>query len=147
VPPSEPLAPHLWRLGGLLATLTLLLATLAWLHVGVPWRARRALPFARGLRELGRLRGHAWDEARQREAFRIVHRALDAAAGRTLLPFNVEELFRARPTLVSLREPIEALLADSQRFFFGAVSPAPPATLVSMIELCRRCRDLERAAS
>jgi mxaA protein len=146
LPPAAPLAPHLWRFAALLATLTLLLGALAWLYAGMPWRARRALPFARGVRELGRLRGHAWDERRQREAFRIVHRALDAAAGRTLLPSNVDELFRARPMLAKLREPIEALLADSQRFFFGAASGVPPATLTSMIELCRRCRDLERAA-
>jgi mxaA protein len=145
LPPYIPLAVGIWRLAALLATLALVLAALAWLHFGVPWRARRARPFARGVRELRGLRGRKWDEARQREAFRIVHRALDRAAGRTLLPSNVDELFRAHPSLAQLREPIEALLADSRRLFFGTPGSAPPATLASMIDLCSRCRDLERA--
>jgi mxaA protein len=145
LPPHIPLASGMWRLAALLAALALALAALAWLHLGVPWRARRARPFARGVRELRRLRGREWDETWQREAFRIVHRALDRAAGRTLLPSNVDELFRAHPALAQLRAPIEALLTDSQRLFFGTPASAAPATLASMIELCSRCRDLERA--
>ena len=146
LPPPMTFGSQYWRLAMLLAMLAVVLSALAWLHFGVPWRARRARPFARGLRELRRLPGDGWDEVRQREAFRIVHRALDDAAGRTLLPSNVDELFRVRPPLAELQEPIEALLADSRRVFFGT-GDEPVTTLASMIELCRQCRDLERAAS
>ena len=146
LPPPMTFASSVWRLATLLAMLAIVLGALAWLYFGVPWRARRALPFTRGLRELRRLRGGGWDEARQREALRIVHHALDVAAGRTLLPSNVDELFRARPPLGQLREPIEALLADSRHVFFGTPGDGPATTLASMIDLCRRCRDIERAA-
>jgi mxaA protein len=143
-PPLLELAPDLWRLAALSVALIAVLAALTWLHLGVPWRARRARPFAHALRELRRLRGDGWDEGRQREAFRIVHRALDLAAGFTLLPSNVEELFRVRPPLRPLRAPIESLLEESRRLFFGAAGVGAPVTLDALMDLCRRGRDIER---
>jgi mxaA protein len=143
-PPLLAFAPHVWWLATLAAAWMTVMGALAWLYLGVPWRARRAQPFARALRELRRLDGLAWDDGRQREAFRIMHRALDRAAGFTLLPSNADELFRARPSLNALRAPIESLLQDSRRLFFGGPETAAPATLHALTELCRHCRDLER---
>jgi mxaA protein len=98
-PPLLAFAPHVWWLATLATAWMTVMGALAWLYLGVPWRARRAQPFARALRELRRLDGLAWDDGRQREAFRIMHRALDRAAGFTLLPSNAHDLFRARPSL------------------------------------------------
>ena len=146
LPPLLPLAPHAWLLAALVGAWAAVAVALAWIHWGAPWRARRAQPFAQALRELRRLRGLGWDDEHQREAFRIVHRALDRVAGFTLLPSNVDELFRLRPPLERLRAPIESLLQDSRRIFFGSVSTVAPATLDTLTELCRNCRDIERTS-
>ena len=71
---------------------------------------------------------------------------MSGAAGCTLLPSTLDELFRVRPPLAAQREPIEALLADSRRLFFGTAVAGPPSTLAALVQLCRACRDLERAA-
>jgi mxaA protein len=146
LPQPLPLGPHLWLLAALVAASLAAATALAWIHWCIPWRARRAQPFAHALRELRRLQGQAWDDQRQREAFRIVHRALDRAAGFTLLPSNVDNLFRLRPGLEQVRVQIESLLLDSRRIFFGSVGTSAPATLDTLTQLCRSCRDIERTS-
>ena len=146
LPPLLALTPHVWWLALLAAAWLAVIGALAWLSLGVPWRANRARPFARALRDLRRLSGQPWDDSRQQEAFRIMHRALDGAAGCTLLPSNVDTLFHARPSLNGLRVPIESLLQHSRRLFFGEPGTAMPPTLDALTELCRHCRDVERLA-
>jgi mxaA protein len=144
-PPAPDLGPDLWRLAALGAGLLLVLGRLAWLRWGAPWRARRAQPFAQALRSLERMRRQPWDDARRAEAFRIVHGALDRAAGCTLLPSNVDALFRARPALARLRAPIERTLVQSRDLFFGTRGPEPAPALAALVALCRACRDAERS--
>jgi mxaA protein len=145
MPPLRPLAPELWRLGLLLAGALVLGGVLGWLHVGLPWRARRARPFAQALRRLERMRGRAWDEASMHEALSIVHFALDAAAGRTVLGSNADVLFRARPALERVRPALESFLAGSRSTLFDPDAEGEPPTLGSLATLCRACRDAERA--
>jgi mxaA protein len=145
-PPAPALGPDVARLAALAAGLALVLGRLAWLRWGAPWRARRAQPFAQALRSLERMRRRPWDDAARAEAFRILHAALDRAAGCTLLPSNVDALIRARPALAGLRAPIERALAQSRDLFFGTHGAEPPA-LAALVELCRACRDAERSGA
>jgi mxaA protein len=144
-PPLLDVVVRAWLLGATLAAWTVVMGALGWLHFGLPWRAARARPFAQALRELRALRGGEWDRGRQREAFRIVHRALDRAAGCTVLPANVDELFRTHPSLARLRARIESLLQDSRRLFFGPGDAVATTSLDALTDLCRDCRQLERS--
>jgi mxaA protein len=144
MPPERLLADELWRLGLLLAAFLAVLGVLAWLHLGLPWRARRARPFAQATRRLERMSDRAWDDATVREALSIVHRALDGVAGRTVLVSNADVLFRARPALERVRPALESFLAGSRTTLFDPGVDEPPS-LASLASLCRDCRDAERA--
>jgi mxaA protein len=145
MPPERPLAGELWRLGLLLAAFLLVLGVLAWLHFGLPWRARRARPFAQAIRRLERMTDRAWDEAAVREALSIVHTALDGVAGHTVLGSNADALFRARPALERVRPALESFLAGSRTTLFDPGVDGEKPTLASLASLCRACRDAELA--
>ena len=145
-PPLHSLTPELWRLGVLIGAGVIVLGVLAWAHFGLPWRSRRARPFAHALRRLQRMRGQVWDEGNVRMALGIVHAALDRAAGCTVLPSNAEALFQARPALERVRTRVESFLAGSRAILFESALGDASITLASLISLCRACRDAERAA-
>jgi mxaA protein len=147
LPPSLDVASGTWRLAVFAALWLAVTGWLAWLQWGVPWRARRARPFTQALRCLRRMRREPWDPDRQREALRVMQAALDRTAGCTLLPSNVDELFRARPALEPQRAPIATLLEQSRQLFFGAGAGVAPPTLADVLALCRACRDVEGAAT
>jgi len=104
-------------------------------------RAGRAAdrPFARAWAELRRLPGGAAPE----QGARVLHRAFDRAAGRSLLSGDLAPLFQARPELVAARDEIEGFFSDSDRHFFQGEGAALPNRW-RLRELCRRCRTLER---
>lgn len=113
--------------------------------IGLWHRLRRrvgraaARPFARAWAELRRLPASAAPE----QAMRIMHRAFDRSAGRSLLSSNLMPLFEARPGLGAARDQIEDFYAASDRYFFEGQSSALPDS-GRLRALCRRCRKLER---
>lgn len=99
------------------------------------WRARTQLPFARAWREVQHL------DERAPEAWRVLHRAFDRAAGRVTHSATLPSLFETAPYLRSERANIERFFAQSSEMFFGS---GLPDDALSVRALCRDLRKLER---
>lgn len=99
------------------------------------WRASQQQPFARALR---RLRGLEPDSE---AAWRTLHQAFDATAGRVIQPASLAQLFRAAPQLEPARAAIERWYAESAaRFFGGSASTAS----LTPLALCAQLRRIEK---
>lgn len=99
------------------------------------WRASSSQPFARAMREMRAMDGTT------PEAWRALHRAFDATAGRAVRPETLPDVFRRAPQLVPLRAQIEEFFRQSAaRFFAGTPITAP----VSALTLCRELRRIEK---
>jgi mxaA protein len=148
-PPRMPERPHVERLIALGAGLSLALLYLAYAYWGMPLVAQRKRPFARAFRELRRLEGKPFSEALYLDALRILHRAFDRTAGRTLFAEHLDRFFVRHPDFATLRLSIEALFERSrQAFFQSRQGPAADAeSLHELVALCRRCRALERGTA
>lgn len=99
---------------GLAATLAGWLGWWQWRE----WQARAAQPFARARAALRRL------DADSPEAWRAMHRAFDATAGRVLQPATLPLLFAQAPQYAPLRDEIERFYAESAARFFGGSTQA-----------------------
>jgi mxaA protein len=108
-----------------------LLAWLGWWR----WREHRdgtRLPFAQAWRELRR---------RDVDAWRTLHRAIDASAGHVVRGATLERLFAEQPPLRALQPQLEAFYrASDARFFDDRGS----AEAVDLRALARALRDAER---
>lgn len=138
-------APERWRLAlyGLLALGPL--GYLASVHLVGPWRHRRDRPFARAERELARLPLEAPAE-QWLGAWRTLHGALDASAGRVLRAEIVDRFLAERPAFASQRGELLSFFERSQALFFGGQAPQP-ADRQWLRDFCRRCFDIERGAA
>ena len=137
-PAPVPVGALKWRLQWSVAAL---LATLALWAGWLMWRNRRdaALrPFAGAQRRLRRLA----DDSPQ--AWRILHEAFDASAGRVLDRASLPTLFERQPALVPLRRDIERFYQQSERRFFA---DAEPVGGLSPRTLCRALGALEKASA
>ena len=117
----------------LVALATVLLAWLAWWRWR-EWQASERLPFARARRELRHLAPDS--EA----AWRCLHQAFDATAGRVVQPATLGLLFRAAPHLEAARDVIERFYAESAARFFGGRDQ----TSLSPNALCTQLRAIEK---
>lgn len=117
----------------LLALAAILLLWLGWWRWR-EWLAAERQPFARARHEL---RTHTPGSP---AAWRALHRAFDATAGRVLQPATLPLLFERAPQFAPLREEIERFYADSAALFFGGA--APPADRLPA--LCARLRAIEK---
>ena len=128
----------------------LLLGYLAHVYLGLPWWARRGLPFTQAWQALRALSATPSAEQR-REAFRRVHEALNRTAGKVVFEPGVDAFLAAEPKFVRLRDDLRCFFSASHREFFGTVEgDAPGAATVDgrwLREFCRRCRDVERGAA
>jgi mxaA protein len=144
-PPWVDTAPERWRLAlyGLLALIPL--AYLGSVHLVGPWRHRRQRPFARAERTLARLPLEAPAE-QWLGAWRTLHGALDASAGRVLRAEIVDRFLAERPAYAAVRGDLLAFFDRSQALFFGGQAPHP-ADRRWLRDFCRRCFDIERGAA
>lgn len=101
---------------------------------------RHAGPFVRACRELRKLSHAASPDPAA--AMRIVHRALDETAGRTVFLDNVDTLF-ATAHRAPLRERTRAFLDRSRQQFFAGGGDAP--SLAELREFAQAWRALEAA--
>ncbi|WP_428380574.1 hypothetical protein [Nevskia ramosa] len=121
----------------LAALAAVLLAWLAWWRWR-EWQASERLPFARARRELRHLSPDS--EADSDAAWRCLHQAFDATAGRVVQPATLALLFRAAPHLEAARDVIERFYAESAARFFGGRDH----TSLSPNALCAQLRALEK---
>jgi len=130
------------RLIACAAIAMLLLAGLALVYLGPPWRAARKRPFGLAWRQLRRLpRNPAQDQ--WLAACRQLHQALNRTAGEAVFEHGLGRFVAAHPAFAGRREDLARFLAMTRREFFGdAASYSPDAAW--LVELCRRCRDAER---
>jgi len=131
-----------------LAGLAALAANRAWW----PFHRRPARPFSRAARDIARLGD---DAAAPRQAFLILHRAFDAAAGRRLLADDLPGFFARTPQLAREAPAAAGFFARSRTLFFGgdsgaavaeATTVAAPATVAEVAALARRLAAAERRA-
>jgi mxaA protein len=141
-PPLIDTAPERRRLVAYALLALLPIAYLLALSVGWPWWQRRQRPFASLQRRLAGLATDAPD-ADWLAAWRAVHAALDASAGRVLHAAALAPFIAEQPRFAALRADLECFFDRSQALFFGgeAVRANDPAWLRAF---CRRCADAER---
>jgi mxaA protein len=144
--PDRPVAPlpvHAVERQLKLALAALLVVLLAWLGWWV-WRNRREaqqLPFAQAWRALRRL-----DDPASAQAWRLVHGALNRAAGRVVhgasLPLLLAEAAYLRP----LQPQLEDFYRESTRRFFAVdlAHASQPANAFPLAPLARALRDAEQ---
>ena len=141
-PPRIDTTLRQWRLVACGVVAALLLAWLAVLTFGPPWRAARNQPFGRAWRQLRRLpRDPA--EVQWRWAFRQLHEALNRSAGEVLYEPGLERFIAVRPLFRGLRADLARFMQLSRNEFFAG-APRVPGDGAWLVELCRRCRDAER---
>ena len=111
-----------------------------------PFRAFAASPFARAVRTLKKLRRQPPSLEVYRQAFLLVHGALNETAGYTVLAGRLGRFLAEHPQFEGLREPFEAFFTASERLFFAPVEPdiANGHALARLEDLCRQSRAAER---
>ncbi len=137
-PPLIDTRVRAWRLLGGAASLTMLLAYLAVVYLGLPWWGAQRRPFARAWRRVNAQPPLPW-----RESCRQLHGALNQSAGEVLFEHGVARFTARRAAFAPLEQDIRRFLRLSQREFFegGMHEPQDAAWLVGF---CKRCRDAER---
>lgn len=115
-----------------------LLVYLSYMVWGWGWWQRRHRPFSQALR---RLRSMPAD--RVREAWRITHAALDAAAGRVMDAGGVESFVTLSPQYAALAGELRWFFGRSQAVFFAGAATGDD-DLQRLVALCRHGRAIER---
>ncbi|CAD5372134.1 conserved exported hypothetical protein [Rubrivivax sp. A210] len=143
-PPLFDLGPAQQRLSAYAALLALAAIYLLHVYVGLPWLARRSRPFGRAWRPL-MLAVMTPDVGGQRRAFEEIHRALNATAGEALFAAGLEPFLHRHPHFAPLRPDLTDFFRRSEAgFFAGQWGDDSRAWL---LELGRRCRNLERGSA
>lgn len=126
----------------------LLAATLAYLHLWIPFLSRTRGPFARASRQIARtLRRQPADDT-YAAVLGEMHRAFNVTAGRVVFEHDLDRFFRDHQRFESLREPITGVFQASTAAFFSGGAPPPSRERVrDLLELCRACRDRERGVA
>jgi mxaA protein len=102
------------------------------------WRNRRdaqVKPFARALQQL------RWLGPDDEKGWVIMHRALNAAAGRVVQSGSLPALLDARAQFAPLRPALEDFYRESSARFFAR---SPSTANLSLIALCRELRRIEK---
>jgi mxaA protein len=89
-----------------------------------PFAPRRGRPFALGLKALRRAKRKARGDDLTREAFLVLHRALDATAGRRVLADDLPLFLADHPTFRGQEGGLKRFFAASRRAFFGQETEA-----------------------
>ena len=120
----------------------LLLAMLAVIEFGPPWRAARNRPFARAWQRLRHLPPAAAG-AQWRAACASMHEALNRSAGEVLFESGLERFIARQPAFAAVRDDLARFLQVSRGEFFADAARAS-GDAPWLVALCRRCRDVER---
>lgn len=125
---ATPLRERPHRLATLIAAVALgvLSLLLAHRYSVFPFGARRGRPFTRAAREFGRaMVVDDVDDDRYRELLLVMHRAIDEAAGRRVLPTDLNEIASSNAAIDEHRDRVEGFFnASKDAFFSGRTSDA-----------------------
>ncbi len=141
-------APARQRLLACGALVTVLLAYLAQVYLGLPWLARHRRPFETAWRALhAPAKGNPAEQCRA--ALQALHDALNRSAGAALFEPGITAYLAEQPRFAGLRDELQQFFVLSRREFFGAAGETadPRATRQWLLAFCRRCRDAERGAA
>ena len=149
-PPLRDTAALRLRLGLWAGLLAAALATLAWVYVGLPWRARQRRPFGQAWRSLRRL-PPVPTALQRRDAYVRLHQALNATAGQAMFEPGLDRWLAAQPRFAPLHNELRVFFQRSRSQFFAGPAAAESAGTHAdrdwLIQFCRRCRDLERGTA
>jgi mxaA protein len=107
----------------------------------IGWRPRNRKPFAEALHSLRMLRWKHNNDPQQ--AVRIVHKAFNRTADKTIVASDLGELFTIAPWLKPLQQDIELFYQQSSRHFFSQ-SSADIQDIKQINELIKACRAKEK---
>jgi mxaA protein len=157
--PPQDTSPHLRRLLAYAGAATVL-GLLLWQRlVGLPGTARRRRPFARAWRALQRLPAEPVPQAgvdtaaaagAQRQAFQLLHQALNRSAGQVLFAAGLPAFLAQQPAYAVLQPALAEFFRRSERTFFaqpaaGSGDAALQAQDIAWLrQLCRQLLAVER---
>lgn len=147
-PQEIPLEGRRIRLVVLMIVLASLLIYFSYRRFVLPRLARDRYPFSTALSQLRDLRRSGPAAENYRIGLQSFHAAVNATAGQVVFPGNLEDFLSANPKFAALRAELEALYARSQDIFFHD-SPVTESDMLlkELLDLCMRCRSLERTAA
>ena len=148
--PAADFVDEFWslRIDILFAVLGAILSiAVAWDRGWAPFQRRPVRVFARSARRVRALARRSDSIEGLRLAVRELHRAFDAAGGKSVLRPDLDEFFRRRPELARLRSTAERFFKVSEGMFFGAEeSPDyPEFTMTELVGFVKALAERERA--
>jgi mxaA protein len=143
-PPLINTRPAQWRMKALGGLLSLLLAYLAVVYFGLPWRQARRRPFALAWQQLRHLPNQP-SESTWRQACKQLHQALNHSAGEVVFAQGLQAFTNKQPAFAHEATALQRFLQLSQQSFFAPDGPAERDG-AWLRELCRRCRNAERGS-
>lgn len=147
-PQAIPVSGRRVRLALSALLLSALLTYFVYRRYLLPRLERRRFPFSNALVELRRLRRLDSNAENYRLGLQVFHAAVNATAGQVVFNGNLEEFLSANAKFVALKAELVEVYARSQDVFFcNAETTESDAPLLELIDLCKRCRALERAAT
>lgn len=147
-PRAIPVSGRRVRLALSALLLSALLTYFAYRRYLLPRLDRRRFPFSNALVELRRLRRLESNAESYRLGLQAFHAAVNTTAGQVVFAGNLQEFLSDNARFAALKAELVEVYARSQDIFFcNAEIAETDAPLLELIELCRRCRSLERAAA
>lgn len=125
-----------------------LLFYLAYQQYVLPRLRRNRYPFSRALRELRKLQRVSADAESYRHALKAFHAAMNTAAGEVVFAANLDEFVSNNSIYTGLKSDLATLYARSEEVFFkDADTAGHDSAWQELLDICRRCRELERSAA
>ena len=134
----------------ILATLLLsgLLLYIVYRRYLLPRLERRRYPFSGALVELRRLQRLDSKPENYRLGLQAFHAAVNVTAGQVVFAGNLQKFLSTNSRFAALKTELAEVYARSQDVFFNNAEVAESGTpLQELIDICRQCRALERAAA
>ena len=125
-----------------------LLLYLAYRRFVLPRLRRNRYPFSTALRDLRKLQRVGTDPESYRLALKAFHAAMNSTAGQVVFAADLNDFVSSNSTYAELRSDLATLYARSEDVFFKDADTAEhDSAWHELLDICRRCRELERSAA
>jgi hypothetical protein len=147
-PGEIPLVERRTRLAIWSLLLVSLLLYLAYQRLVLPRLRRNRYPFYSALREIRALQRSRTDPESYRRSLKAFHTAMNTTAGQVVFAANLDDFLKLNPNFMELGPDIASIYARSQDLFFEEGDPAEAdSAWQELLDICRRCRGLERSVT